>query len=153
MVTFDYRATFSDTEYVILCRGLVPVEMEDKWFVFLEAHTLYFHRSWTGHCVYQLEMQATPTSHDVVRAMVASDHDMYHRSSDQYEAAMVDFLLRGLLLHQAVAFPLPAGLRSAPPGLFQHHIAGTGFPEQTFGPPGRRVVDTLRHLLKLLVKF
>lgn len=153
MAAFDYGATFSAAEYDIICRGLIPVEMEDKWFVFLEAHTLYFHRSWTGHCVYQLEFQPTPTRHEVVRALVASDDDMYHRSSDLYEAALVDFLIRGLLLHQRVAFPIPASLVSAPAGIFQHHIAGSGFPERVFGSPRRSHLDTFRHLFKLLRKF
>ena len=28
--------------------------MEDKWFIFMENGILYFHRSWTGVCIYQV---------------------------------------------------------------------------------------------------
>jgi len=32
--------------------GLVPEEIEDKWFIYWEDDTLFFHRSWTGNCIY-----------------------------------------------------------------------------------------------------
>jgi hypothetical protein len=132
MAPLVYQARFTQDEYAIIRRGLVPEEMEDKWFVFWEASSLFFHRSWTGHCVYQVELRPSEDGCEVAQAAVSTDPEHYRRSSDQYEAALLDFLIRGLLLHQSVEFPMPPDISvSAPRGLYQHHIAGTGFPERT----------------------
>src|SRR3954454_20138418 len=40
--------------------GHIPEEMEDKWFMFFEDGWLYFHRSWTGICVYAIRIEASP---------------------------------------------------------------------------------------------
>ena len=30
--------------------------MEDKWFSYMDGNTLYAHRSWTGYCIYIIEI-------------------------------------------------------------------------------------------------
>ena len=36
-----------------ISRGLMPEEMEDKWFIYEENYWVYFHRSWTGICIFK----------------------------------------------------------------------------------------------------
>ncbi|MGQ9643783.1 MAG: hypothetical protein ACUVT3_08005 [Ignavibacterium sp.] len=43
---------FTERHYSKLIKGLIPKEMEDKWFVFHDNDWLYFHRSWTGFGIY-----------------------------------------------------------------------------------------------------
>ena len=31
--------------------------MEDKWFVFVEENIVYFARSWTGYCIFSIEIK------------------------------------------------------------------------------------------------
>jgi len=128
MVPFPYHATFSLEEYAAIRRGLIPQEMEDKWFVFWEADSLFFHRSWTGRCVYRVGFRHTADRFEVAEATVSAEQ--YRRRSDRYEPALLDFLIRGLLLRQSVEFPMPAGVAGSA-GLYQHLVAGTGFPERT----------------------
>lgn len=47
--------TLTTKEYARLSLGLIPEEMEDKWFIYLEDNKLYCHRSWTGLCAYIVE--------------------------------------------------------------------------------------------------
>jgi hypothetical protein len=129
MKPFPYTGSFSPREYEILRRGLIPAEMEDKWFVFWEADSLFFHRSWTGHGIYQVTFRPSSRGFDVSHAAVATEVDYYRRGSDHDEARLLDFLIRGLLLRQPVQFPVPAGFQG-PAGLYQHHVAGTGWPER-----------------------
>ncbi len=49
-----FARTYSFAEFAGIQAGLVPEEMEDKWFVFFEDPWLYLHRSWTGFCVFQV---------------------------------------------------------------------------------------------------
>lgn len=39
-------------EYSKLSLGLKPSGMDDKWFIYVKEGYIYFHRSWTGHCIF-----------------------------------------------------------------------------------------------------
>ena len=150
MAPVPYIAAFSQQEYARIRRGLIPVEMEDKWFMFWEADSLFLHRSWTGHCVYRVEFQSSGDRFQVARASISSDNEHHRRGSDQYEAALVDFLIRAILLHQSVEFPVPPEPRtSTPPGLYQHHVAGTAFPERVLSGNRTTFVSRLIRWLRL----
>lgn len=44
--------TYTDAEMAAIHKGYCPVEMEGKWFIYWKDGELFFHRSWTGFCVY-----------------------------------------------------------------------------------------------------
>jgi hypothetical protein len=48
----SFAESYTAGEFERIKRGVIPREMEDKWFVFYEEPWLYFHRSWTGACIY-----------------------------------------------------------------------------------------------------
>ena len=52
---FELEGSFTDKQMSNLRRGHIPLEMEDKWFWFMEGDTLYAHRSWSGFCIYKIE--------------------------------------------------------------------------------------------------
>jgi hypothetical protein len=43
---------YSKEEFEHIKRGIVPEEMEEKWFIYFEGDKLYFHRSWTGALIF-----------------------------------------------------------------------------------------------------
>ena len=153
MEPLPYRGSFGREEYATIRRGLVPEAMEDKWFIFFENHVLFLHRSWSGHCIYRVEFQETHDGAEVTQASVATGERFYDRRSAEYETQLLDFLIRGLLLGHPVRFPVPADVPdSAPAGLFQHHVAGTGAPEKRATEPRGawgRLVTTLARWLHL----
>ena len=52
-----FHAEFDSAELAQISQGLVPQAMEDKWFIYLdEDDWLYFHRSWTGACIYAVQL-------------------------------------------------------------------------------------------------
>ena len=55
--TFVLKRHFSDKEMDVLRHGNIPQAMEDKWFWYMEGSTLWAHRSWTGHCIYQIDFK------------------------------------------------------------------------------------------------
>ena len=59
--SFELRRTFSKSETETLRKGHVPEAMEDKWFWYMEGDTLYVHRSWTGYCIFVLELSGGST--------------------------------------------------------------------------------------------
>lgn len=53
---FSVERVFTDEEIGYIKEGHKPEEMEDKWFMYYENGCLYFHRSWTGFCIYIVDL-------------------------------------------------------------------------------------------------
>ncbi len=113
-----YERTFTTDELAQLARGLVPREMEDKWFIFFERGELHVHRSWTGICIYVVRL----ADRAVAEAWSNRDPTQY-RGEDVQDARMLEFLIDRLLLGLAVPFP-EVGASS----LLVHHLVGYGRP-------------------------
>lgn len=128
-----FTQTFTPAEYERLSHGLIPMEMEDKWFIFLEDDWLYFHRSWTGICVYQIRLQRDDNKYIVAEALANRGPDQYPEGDAKYDAALLKFLVNNFLLGKRTPFPLPGNLqRGLPKGVYQHHISGSAYSEETF---------------------
>jgi hypothetical protein len=114
-----------------LSYGLIPDAMEDKWFIFLEGDTLYFHRSWTGICIYQLSLKRDGDLYQVVDAFVNRVPDQYTETNDRYDERLLLFLIDNLLLGMNTPFPNPVDLpRDIMAGVVQHNFSGTGYKEE-----------------------
>jgi hypothetical protein len=67
----EFKQHFSQAQFDQLSLGKVPECMEDKWFMFFEEHRcLFFHRSWTGDCIFQLPLQSNEDGYIVAEAWV-----------------------------------------------------------------------------------
>jgi hypothetical protein len=98
--------------------------MEDKWFIYEDRLTLHVHRSWTGQLIYVVDFSHESDGVRVRRARVSAV-----AAQGIYDAKLLRYLLRGLVLGQAIPFPIPTGGRSAD-GLIQHIMVGRGGPEE-----------------------
>jgi hypothetical protein len=70
------QRTFSREEFVQMRRGYVPERMEDKWFIFCEENTLFFQRSWTGYCIFQLRLEREGAEYVVSELLVSFRCDL-----------------------------------------------------------------------------
>ena len=128
----DYTGRFSLEEFERISHGLIPEEMEDKWFIYHDGTTLHLHRSWTGICIFEVEFQEIGAEHVVRRALVNAEKSQCDRTDDAYDSALLHFLISNLLLGKRVEFPVPGALsQGSPKGIFQHHISGTAYPERS----------------------
>lgn len=126
----SFKKTYTEEEFGIIVSGCVPKEMEDKWFIFMQNNELFFHRSWTGFCIYKVVFEHNNSAYIVREALVNKNIKQYKSIDSNYETALLGWLIDNLLLCKITPFPIPNKLvQDAPPGLFQHHISGTGFPE------------------------
>ncbi len=130
----EFAADFSNAETELLVMGLIPKGMEDKWFVYFEgpAHRhgwLLFHRSWTGACIYGLQLEGSPAGARVVDSWVSRDPAQYKGTDVDYDRKLLRFLIDAFLLHLPAVFPMPAGVESMAPGAYQHSVVGRAYPE------------------------
>jgi hypothetical protein len=86
-------------------RGVLPQEMEDKWFIYWENDALYFHRSWTGFCIYVARFTTQGECHRMIEADVNRDPEQYGQTSDERDAQMISYLIDVLLLQKEADFP------------------------------------------------
>jgi len=122
-----YDRRFDAARHERLLRGLVPEQMEDKWFIFHEEGWLYFHRSWTGRCMYAVRLRAESDGGSAVdEAWVNRAPEQYANTDADYDTRLLAFLVDRLLLggHEA-QFPMPrtiagTGRESA----YVHHVVG-----------------------------
>ncbi len=128
-----FHREFMPEEYDRLIIGLIPGGMDEKWFIFLENDWLYFHRSWTGVCIYQLRLEKKENKYVVAEAWVQRDQDKYKETDLAYDAAILSFLINNFLLGKQTPFPLPNDLPEGyPKGAYQHSVSGSGYSEIPF---------------------
>lgn len=129
----DFAEAYTLEEFERIRRGLIPHEMEDKWFVFFEEPWLFFHRSWTGSGIYGVRFQLSDSGASAVESWVSRDRNQYTETRTDYDRAMLEFLIDALLLGKRAVFPVPGDVpASVPDGLYQHHSVGRAYPESTF---------------------
>jgi hypothetical protein len=127
------KRTFTTAEYDSIAFGLIPLDMDDKWFIFLENDWLYFHRSWTGKCVYQLRLERTGDLFTTAETWINLDVFKNKNIDLSYESAVLAFLIDNFLLGKSEPFPLPKDLpKEFRKGALQHNVSGSAYPEKPF---------------------
>ncbi|MEI7989939.1 MAG: hypothetical protein WCI88_12950 [Chloroflexota bacterium] len=100
-----FNRSFTNQEFALLSAGLIPKDMEDRWFIFMDGDWLYFHRSWSGFCVYQIRFEQEGEIYVVVKAIANRDPEQYRGTDNQYDADFIGFLIDDFLLGKRVPFP------------------------------------------------
>ncbi len=121
-----YAAAFSETEFVRLKAGLVPISMEHKWAMHFSDMTLFFYRSWTAQPVYRVELERDCHGVKVVAAFCSSD--VLKTGDADYFAMLLNFIIRSFVLGSNIAFPVPKGFEDDTSGVVQHLLAGSPYP-------------------------
>ena len=130
-----FSASYTPAEFERIQQGLIPQQMEDKWFIYYNNLWLYFHRSWTGASIYGVRFLATDSGASVVDSWVSRDPAQYKESALDYDRALLGFLIDAFLLGKNVRFPVPGRVStSAPAGIYQHHVVGRAYPESRNTP-------------------
>lgn len=131
----EFSASYTPTEFARIQQGLIPEQMEDKWFIYYDNLWLYFHRSWTGAGIYGVRFATTETGAAIVESWVSRDPAQYKESPLDYDRALLGFLIDAFLLGKHVRFPVPGRVSTgAPAGVYQHHVVGRAYPESRITP-------------------
>lgn len=97
--------SFSRAEWAALQLGFIPQEMEDKWFIYEAGGWLYFHRSWTGFCIYWVQFREAPNGGEIAEAWVSREKEQYKQTNDDYDARLLSWLIDVLLLKRPAPYP------------------------------------------------
>lgn len=122
-----FRTSFSAEEFERIKAGHLPADMDDKWFIYFVEPSLFMHRSWTGKAIYRVDFE--PASDGMQVSQAVGNIEAMPDWEAEYHAKLVDVLIGNILLHKGIPFPVPADSVESAPGVFQHHVAGTGQPQ------------------------
>lgn len=96
--TLSFERSFTEAEYEQIGRGVIPESMDDRWFIFLEDDVLYFHRSWTGFCIYQVRLKKEDAQYRVVEALVNRDATQFSSTDDAHDVDLLTFVIEDIIL-------------------------------------------------------
>jgi hypothetical protein len=85
---------WSDQDWERIRGGVLPEEMEDKWFAFTSEGRLNLVRSWTGYTIYEAGFWR------ISDLLVTGDRQVYDKGADDAETSHVVQLINGILLHR-----------------------------------------------------
>lgn len=128
--TLPLRLSFNEEEFQSLQQGLIPIQMEDKWFIFYEEEWLYFHRSWTGFCAFQVRVEKVDAKYITAEAWVARQNDS--DSNLEFDLEVLGYLIYSVLLKKEWPSPRSSRNRNSSAdatemwSLFGRHILGQG---------------------------
>ncbi|KAA0217274.1 MAG: hypothetical protein DYG94_01435 [Leptolyngbya sp. PLA3] len=134
-VRLSVHRPFQSEDMMRMRQGLIPRQMEDKWFIYWEDDALCFHRSWTGICIFVLRFQQVEGVWSAVECTVNRDPEQYGATDDDRDLELLLFLIDRLLLGRRAEFPS----RQADPGkaaLEQWHIIGRAMLQEPDEQPG-----------------
>lgn len=89
-IKFKIKRKFSEEDVKRLKKGHCPMEMEDRWFYYYEDGKVYYHRSWSGNCIYIVELNLKSSTHTVT---VNRDETQYSNTDINEDMETIDYLL------------------------------------------------------------
>lgn len=91
---FYLEREFSTDEIESLRIGIIPQNMDDRWFCYMEGNNLFWHRSWTGCCVFILEINPSESLH---RVQVNRNKNQFNLDNPQEEKELLNHLLTAFI--------------------------------------------------------
>ena len=86
--------TLSDDERRAIRFGHQPMEMEDKWLMYCEEDILYVHRSWTGICIYVIDLRDPAKLY----VKVNRNPEEYRETSLEKDKKIAEMMLDSLII-------------------------------------------------------
>jgi hypothetical protein len=93
----ELKIQFSEEEFELIKKGLIPKEMEDKWFIFYEDGYLYFHRSWTGRGIFKAEIIKEDNGYIIKEFSAEADKKISKMNDEKNIRTFVMLISMGLL--------------------------------------------------------
>jgi hypothetical protein len=84
----------SPKQFEKLKMGLIPRDMDYKWFIYCQDDWIYFHRSWSGHEIYKFQIQRiTNESYEIREIIAERDRTRYHCIDDEEDISTISSLI------------------------------------------------------------
>ena len=79
-------------------KGVIPRDMEERWFIYYENEWLYFHRSWTGYGFYKSKWNKTKEGYSIVEFWAERHNIESTPEKDEYDRETFCSIIEQILL-------------------------------------------------------
>lgn len=90
-------------------RGVIPEQMEDKWFIYCQEGSIQMRRSWTGYLVFEIKFDLRGDRMYLKQLLINRNTKQYSETDDQFDKGLALFLLKALLLRLPAEYPTKEG--------------------------------------------
>ncbi|RZK74216.1 MAG: hypothetical protein EOO85_15700 [Pedobacter sp.] len=87
----------TEEEYQALISGFKPGGTDDRWFLYVKDDWVYLHRSWTGHCIFKLKLEAISGTMMLTEMHINRDPDQYRSVNTEADKDEANSILTSLL--------------------------------------------------------
>ena len=95
-VETPYYRKFSDTQYKALQDGYRPRGTDDRWLIYLKDDWLYVHRSWTGFCIFKVNIADDNGSYISTILQINRDINQYRSTNIGSDIAELNSVLNSI---------------------------------------------------------
>lgn len=123
----EIEAKIDHDAFAKIAAGFIPKSKEDKWILLMDDKlTLYVHRIQSRTCIFQVTFEPTEDKQFMqIREAWANRNPQEYRSTKAgYDAKLLIYLIRSLLLKHDVPFPAPGNLPQSNLGEHEAHVMG-----------------------------
>jgi hypothetical protein len=124
----DIDATIDEDAWEKMKIGFVPQTANDKWFVYVDtAEQMHIHRASTGTCIFQVQFGLHPSGDGITitEAWANRNPEQYRNTKAGYDAKLLIYVIRRLLLKHDVPFPAPTALPKSNMSTHEQHVLGS----------------------------
>lgn len=97
----NYSRMFSTQEFEKLKLGLDAKSMDERWCAFYSDGTFRMHRSWTGVCIYEFQLEEKNGWYSVENARVNRNMAQYTRTDNDYDVILLNDLISKYILGES----------------------------------------------------
>jgi hypothetical protein len=80
-VKLPIEKQLSDDQMSKVLLGKKPLDMDHRWIIYYNDGFLYFHRSWTGNCIYKIKIDKSNYAAKIVEVLVNTNPKEYKYSN------------------------------------------------------------------------
>lgn len=91
---------FCSDDSSLIKNGYIPIDMDDHWFLYFEKSHLYFHRSWTGFCIYIVKIEEQSDKLTMSKVWINQDPSQYNENNldPKYHSDLIIDIIDNLIL-------------------------------------------------------
>ena len=91
--TIALEGSFTEQQMQRIKAGFRPRTMDDFWFIYWEEDTLFFHRSWTGFCIYEVKFVREGECYKMIKADINRDPEQYGETNGERDKKTITCLI------------------------------------------------------------
>ena len=87
-IVLNRTLSSEETQYLLL--GYRPISMDDKWFIYTKHEWIYFHRSWTGFCIFKIKLVLEAGKYILTEALVNRNPNQFNSAGSESDVELIN---------------------------------------------------------------